>query len=260
MENKFEDRKAIIINELESNKEVDTISLSQRLNVSEITIRRDFKKLESEGIIKRTYKGAISVKQTIVDDSIQARISENRESKDIICKYAVEFIKDDDIIMIDASTTALEMCKYIKEKKITVVTNSINVASALADSDCVNVVVVGGVLRKSSVSLVGETTVENLMKLNIGKAFISGKAFSYEYGLTDVNLFEIETKKAAISKSKEVTVLIDNHKLNKVSLQRICDRDSIHRIIIDGLRPFTEEEEKTLQDFRDYGIDVIVCK
>lgn len=260
MENKFEDRKELILNELESNREVDIVSLSQRLNVSEMTIRRDFKKLESEGIIKRTYKGAISVKQTLVDDSIQARITENQELKDIICKYAVDLIKDDDIIMIDASTTALGLCKYIKDKKITVVTNSINVASFLTDSQSVNVVVIGGVLRKNSVSMVGETTVESLKKLNIGKAFISGKALSYESGLTDVNLFEIETKKAAISKSKEVIVLVDDHKLNKISFQRICDKDSIHRIITDGLRPFSEEEEEMIKSFREYGVDVIVAK
>lgn len=260
MENKYEDRKELILNELESNREVDIVSLSQRLNVSEMTIRRDFKKLESEGIIKRTYKGAISVKQTIVDDSIQSRISENQEYKDMICRYAVNLIKDEDIVMIDASTTAFGLCKYIKDKKITVVTNSINVASALADSQTVNVVVVGGILRKSSVSLVGETTVDSLKKLNIGKAFISGKAISYENGLTDVNLFEIETKKAAISKSKEVIVLADNHKLNKVSLQRICDKDSIHKIITDGARPFTDEEEKMLQSFKKYGVDVVVAK
>ncbi|MHB8062676.1 MAG: DeoR/GlpR family DNA-binding transcription regulator [Ruminiclostridium sp.] len=260
MASKSDDRKAIIINELESNTEVDIAELSQRLGVTEMTIRRDLKKLESDGILIRTYKGAISAKKTFVDDSIMSRISENEEGKEIICRYATGLIKDEDIIMIDASTTALRLCKYIKDKKITVVTNSINVASALADAKEVNVVVVGGILRKSSVSLVGETTVESLKKLNIGKSFISAKALSFEDGLTDVNIFEIETKKAAISKSKEVIVLLDNHKLNKVSLQRVCDRDSIDKIVIDGLREFTEEEEIILQSFRDYGVEVMIIK
>lgn len=260
MKNKYEDRKVMIINTLETKHEVDTVALSQSLNVSEMTIRRDLKRLETEGILKRTLRGAISTKQPAIDDSIQSRISENREPKAAICRCAARFINDYDIVMIDASTTALGLCNHIKDKKITVVTNSINVASALVDSDTVNVVVTGGILRKSSVSMIGDAAVEAFSKLNIQKAFISGKAFSLEDGLTDINLFEIQTKIAAIAKSKEVNVLIDNHKLNKVSLQKICDVSAIQRVVIDGLRPFTADEERTLQKLREAGIDVIIAK
>lgn len=260
MKNKYEDRKAMILNTLEIKHEVDTVALSQSLNVSEMTIRRDLKRLEAEGILKRTLRGAISTKQPAIDDSIQSRISENQAPKAAICKCAAQFIKDYDIVMIDASTTALGLCNHIKDKKITVVTNSINVASSLVDSDTVNVVVTGGILRKSSVSMIGEATIEAFNRLNIQKTFISGKAFSIEDGLTDINPFEIQTKIAAISKSKEVNILIDNHKLNKVSLQKICDVSTIHRIIIDGFRPFTDDEEQTLQKLRDLGIEVVIAK
>lgn len=258
---KFTRRKITIENELANNREVEISSLSKMLNVSEITIRRDLKKLELEGILIRTYKGAIlASKKDSVDDSINARIMENQMAKELICKYAQSMIHDDDIIMIDASTTALHLCKYIMDRKLTVVTNSINVATTLSDAHDINVIIVGGILRKESMSMIGQTAIDELKKLNIAKCFISGKAISYKDGLTDVNMFEIETKRAAISRSGEVVVLLDHHKLNKISLQKVCEKEAINRIIVDELAPFSIEENKTIEAFQKDGIEVVVAK
>lgn len=258
---KFTRRRIIIENELANNGGVEISGLSQKLGVSEITVRRDLKRLETEGVLIRTYKGAVPASQKdSVDDSIKARIMENQTAKNLICKCAKDLIRDDDIIMIDASTTALYLCKYIKDKRLTVVTNSINVASALGNTRSINVIVVGGTLRKESMSLIGQTAIEELKRLNITKSFISGKAISYEDGLTDVNLFEIETKLAAISKSGEVIVLLHHHKLNRVSLQKVCGSDAISKIVIDGIVPFSEEQKKTLESFQKDGVEVIIAK
>lgn len=259
--NKFTYRRIVIENELANKKEVEISSLSQKLGVSEITIRRDLKKLELEGVLIRTYKGAaLASKKESVDDSIHARMLENQTAKELICKYAKDMIVDDDIILIDASTTAFHLCKYIIDRKLTVVTNSINVAYALSNARDINVVVVGGILRKESMSLVGQIAIDEVKKLNITKSFISAKAISYKDGLTDVNMFEIETKRAAISRSGEVVVLLDHHKINKVSLLKICEKEAISKIIVDGLVPFSTEESETLDSFRKDGIKVIVAK
>lgn len=258
---KFTRRKIVIENELAQKREVNISELSSMLNVSEVTVRRDLKKLEMEGVLIRSYKGAVlATNEDTVDDSIRARMLENQMAKEIICKFAANMIKDDDVIMLDASTSALHLCKYIRNRKLTVVTNSIYVATTLCNANEVTVIMVGGILRKDSMSLIGQGAIDELKKLNIGKAFISGKALSYNDGLTDINMLEIDTKKAAIAKSGEVVVLVDHHKLNKVSLQKVCGSESISKIIIDGLTPFSSEEEKTLKSFQNDGIEVIIAK
>lgn len=261
MKIKPENRREIILKEIEDNKEVDILELSKKLEVSEMTVRRDLKKLESSGKLLRTYGGAITVSQNNnLDDTIKGRIKKNKEEKTLIAKCAGELIEDDDIIMIDASTTALALCKHIANKKITVVTNSISVTSALSGSENVTVVVVCGILRNKSLSLVGPYVEDSFKKFNIKKCFISAKALSFEYGLTDINMFEVETKKAAIAVSKEVIVLVDHTKLNNVSLLKVCDYNIMSKIIVDGFKEFNKEEEEILDKFRNNGVQVIVAK
>ncbi len=83
---------------------------------------------------------------------------------------------------------------------------------------------------------------------------------SFEAGLTDINAFEVETKKAAMSVSKEVIVLLDHSKLNNISLLKVCETKEISKIIIDGLKEFTVEEEELLNKFKSNGIEVIIAK
>ncbi|MCY6369147.1 DeoR/GlpR family DNA-binding transcription regulator [Clostridium ganghwense] len=260
MEFRLENRREKIIEEIDQVGEINITELSKKMNVSQMTIRRDLKKLEEEGALIRKYKGAISVNQLNTEDTLKLRRLQNENEKTIIAKYAEELIENEDIIMLDASTTALAICKYIQDKKLTVVTNSISIATALSAAEKVNVILVGGNLRKSALSLVGPYALEGYKKLNITKAFISGKALSFSDGLTDVNIFEIESKQAAISRAKEINVLIDHTKLNKVSLFNICEYNKINRIIIDGLKEFSLEEEETINKFRHNGIEVIIAK
>ncbi|WP_031368100.1 DeoR/GlpR family DNA-binding transcription regulator [Clostridium botulinum] len=263
MKLKPEIRREKILTEIEKNKTVDIMELSEKLQVSEMTIRRDLKRLESSGKLLRTYGGATRISEgeckKVVDDYL-SRILKNKDEKAIIGKYAGELVENDDVIMIDASTTALAICKYIRDKKVTVVTNSISVVTALASFDNITVVVACGILRHSSLSLVGSYVEESFKKFNIKKSFISAKALSFEAGLTDINAFEVETKKAAMSVSKEVIVLLDHSKLNNISLLKVCETKEISKIIIDGLKEFTVEEEELLNKFKSNGIEVIIAK
>lgn len=264
MKLKPEIRRKKILAEIEKNKTVDIMELSEKLQVSEMTIRRDLKRLESSEKLLRTYGGATRISEgeckKVIDDPLKGRVLKNKDEKAIIGKYAGELVENDDVIMIDASTTALAICKYIRDKKITVVTNSISVVTALASFDNITVVVACGILRHSSLSLVGSYVEESFKKFNINKSFISAKALSFEAGLTDINAFEVETKKAAMSVSKEVIVLLDHSKLNNISLLKVCETKEISKIIIDGLKEFTVEEEELLNKFKSNGIEVIIAK
>lgn len=254
------DRRNVIKREVENKGEVEIEKLSNKFNVSHMTIRRDLKVLEDEGILKRTIKGAISSADNNVDDTLRLRLSLNKTEKIAIAKYAATLIKDEDIIMIDASTTALELCNFIMDKNITVITNSLSVAIALSSSPRVNVIVLGGTLRTSSLSLIGTEVVESFERYNINKAFISAKALSLEDGLTDINMFEVETKKSAIKKSAEVVVLLDHTKINKTSLLKVCDIQQITHIITDGFEKFSSEDKELFKKLENSGINITIAE
>lgn len=115
MKLKLEIRREKILTEIEENKTVDIMELSGKLQVSEMTIRRDLKKLESSGKLLRTYRGATRISEEkckkVVDDPLKGRILKNKDEKAIIGKYEGELVENDDVIMIDASTTTLAICK-----------------------------------------------------------------------------------------------------------------------------------------------------
>lgn len=254
------ERRNIIKDDIENKGSVDIEQLSNQFSVSQMTIRRDLKVLENEGIIKRTMKGAIPVNDNSIDDTLRLRLSQNKAEKIAIARYAANLINNDDVIIIDASTTALELCKFIMDKSITVITNSLSVAVALSSSSHVNVIVLGGTLRRGSLSLIGHEVVENFERYNINKAFISSKALSYDEGLTDINMFEVETKKAAIKKSSQVIVLLDHTKINKTSLLKVCDIQQITRVITCDSDDFTQEDRALLKECQKNGIIVNAIK
>ncbi|MCD3203235.1 DeoR/GlpR family DNA-binding transcription regulator [Clostridium botulinum] len=258
-----EERRVYIKRELEFNKKVEIENLSLRLRVSEMTIRRDLEYLENKGVLTRVSKGAIlnlMKSPDKIDDSLSIRNNQNIKGKKRIAKYASKIIEDEDIIYLDASTTIYELCPYILDKHLTIVTNSIRIAEYFNTSKNITVMLAGGVLRYGTLSLIGEDTEKFLKQYNTNKIFISGKALSYENGLTDINMFEINTKKVVIENTNEVIVLLDSTKLNKTSLLKICDIKQISKIIVDDIKTLTDEEEKTLKFIRNNNIDIIIAK
>lgn len=258
-----EERRSAIKKILNRNKKVEIKDLSRDLNVSEMTIRRDLEYLEKKGILKRILKGAISTSinnTDPIDDSLTVRTHQSINEKKTIAKYASTLIEDDDIIFLDASTTVYALCPYITDKKITIVTNCISICNYFNNIKNVNIILAGGILRCGTLSLIGTDTNNFLKQYNTNKLFISGKALSFRDGLTDVNAFEIEAKKAAMENTSEIILLLDNTKLNKTSLIKVCDSNDISKIIIDGFRDFSQEEKKMLNLIKNNNTDVIVVR
>ena len=125
------ERREWIKKKIEIDKKIEIAALSKELNVSEMTIRRDVEYLEKEGILTKVSKGAIlnSVRnKDDIDDTLNSRNLQNVEEKKVIARYVSGLIEDGDVIFMDASTTVYELCPYIIDKKLTIITNSIRVA------------------------------------------------------------------------------------------------------------------------------------
>lgn len=184
-------RRKKIIEILGQNDYADVSYLSELFSVSEMTIRRDLEKLEKEDEVIRVYGGAKLKTKRVYEGPIKERLNVNKQEKMTIAKVAAEMIEDGDVIALDASTTALEVSKQIKNKsKLTVITNNISIAIELSNAPSITVILLGGFLRAKSLSLVGASLRKLLESLYIDKAFISSKALNFNEGLTDATIEE----------------------------------------------------------------------
>lgn len=250
------ERRDIIIRRLKEDKKVEIDKLSKEFNVTKMTIRRDLKYLENTGIANLISKGAIfniSNNFEEIDDTLKTRNLQNIEAKKVIAKCASEYVNDGDIIFLDASTTVYEMCKYLENRKITIITNSIRIAQYFNMIKNITIILTGGILRFATLSLIGSDSEEMLLKYNTNKMFLSAKAISLANGVTDVNLFEINTKKIAIKNTNEVFLLLDDSKINKISLQKVCDIKNISKLITNKNEEFME----IFESIRKIGVEVL---
>lgn len=246
--------------ELKNNKKIAISDLSEKLNVSEMTIRRDLRQLEEEGILTIIPKGAVLNTTNDfdkIDDTLKTRSLQNLLQKKTLAEYASKFIENGDIIFLDASTTVYEICPHIADKNITIITNSIRIAQYFSTNKNLTIILTGGILRYGTLSLIGDDTENTIKKYSINKVFMSAKAISEKHGITDVNMFEIKTKTTAISLSEEVFLLLDNTKINKTSLKQVCDIKDVTTLITNKISDLSEEQVKLFDYIKKNNIDLI---
>ncbi|PDY48593.1 DeoR/GlpR family DNA-binding transcription regulator [Bacillus pseudomycoides] len=260
MSNSPVERRNKIIEMLEQREHVDVSYLSDAFQVSLMTIRRDLEKLEKDGKVIRMYGGVKLKIKRVYEYSMEERLNSNKQEKLVIAREAARLIEDGDVVAFDASTTALEVSKLIKDRKdVTVVTNNLSIAIELADVPDIVVIVLGGFLRGKSLSVMGASLKQYLERIYIDKAFISSKALSFHEGLTDTAIDEGEAKQAMLSKSNEVIVLADHTKLGKVAFYKVCDKQGITKIITDELIPLTPLQQECINSYKEYGTPIILA-
>ena len=231
------ERQKHIIEIVKKEKSVKVIELSKLFDVTEETIRRDLEKIEKQGILKRTYGGAVFItnaSKDIEDTPFSMRVKENISGKQKIALAVSQIFLDGEVIMLDPSTTCLEVAKNIDHnKRLTVITNSISILSELSTHEELNVVSTGGTLRKRSLSLIGPTAKENIKNYYADKAVISCKGVDLEKGVMDTNELEAEIKKAMIGCAKEIILAVDSTKMQKISVHKLIELSQIDYIVTD---------------------------
>lgn len=225
-------RKEKILEILYKVGEISVKEISNSFNVSLETVRRDLNSMENEGLIIKTHGGAILNLESVRDISVDVRKEIFLSEKRIIAKNAISFIENGDIIMLDSSTTCLEIAKKLKKfENITIITNSLIIASEV--SRCVNIklILIGGVIFHEYQCFFGSTTERILQDLFANKAFISCSSLDFENGITDSNENECALRKIMIKNSKKVFLCVDHTKINKVAMSKIADFSSIDYLI-----------------------------
>ncbi|GAB6988803.1 DeoR/GlpR family DNA-binding transcription regulator [Paenibacillus pini] len=245
-------RRQKIIDMLHLNKRVLVSDLSKCFEVTEETIRRDLEKLEKEGVVTRSYGGAMLNRHTNEDLPFSTRNAIHPELKRSIAMKAMELIQDGDTLMVDPSSTALEFMKILGTKRnLTVITNSIHILHDFASSN-IQVISTGGSLRACSMSLVGPIAQDTVQKYNVDTVVIGCKGLSMDKGITDSNEPECELKKYMLRQAEKVILLADHSKFNKTAFVKLLDLDRVDYLITDQ-----KPEPEWLEQLAKHNIEVI---
>lgn len=247
------ERKNAILSKLLMEGKVLVNDLSREYGVTEETIRRDLEKLEKEGFAKKTYGGAVKIENFNIDLPFHVRKQTNVESKQYIASVIGSMISDGDYIMLDSSTTALNIIKSIMhKKKITLITNSIEILLELSNKSGWTVISTGGMLKEGSLSLVGYQAERMVSSFHVDMAICSSKGLDSEMGVTDSNERDAEIKKAFFKSAKKRILALDSSKFDKTSFVKVCDISDVNMIV-------TEKKPSDFwtEQLRQTGVEVV---
>ncbi|RED56668.1 MULTISPECIES: DeoR/GlpR family DNA-binding transcription regulator [Cohnella] len=230
-------RRDRILELLQQDKQVLVKDLARLFNVSEGTLRIDLRILEDEGLLERTHGGAIPRKQQAAANELRnpSRSQLNYEEKQAIGRRAAKLVIDGQCIILDASSTALELAKGLTDHNyLTVVTNGLETAMTLNQNPRNNVILIGGVLRSGSKTVEGVLGKDILSGIHADLFFTSAEGLSVQEGMTDFSLYEAELKKLMTANASRTVALVDHTKLGRRSIASSVAFDAIHILITDG--------------------------
>ena len=217
--------------------------LCQRFNVSEMTIRRDLSALEKQGLLIRTHGGAKLNETAFFEVSFSAKATQFVAEKKRIAERALEFVKDGDRIIIDSGTTTGHFARLLKERRLTVVTNALNVATDLIDGPSIDLHFCGGSLRRGPVAAVGNVAAKFFESIRCDRVFIGVEGIDDHGTMTVPDIDEAMVKQVMMRTAQEVFVLADHSKLGRNSLGVIDRLGSVTALItgkeasLDTLKP-----------------------
>jgi ribose transport system substrate-binding protein len=215
--------------------------LAKILEVSQGTIRNDLNALHQEGQVTRVRGGAsLSDDLSLRSVSFSTRLRKNAIVKQMIARWAADFVEDGDSIFMDASTTVYYLAHFLQNRrKLRVVTNGIEIARAMAQIPTATVVLIGGVLNPDGSSISGPMSEQFLQDLHIQTAIMGCSGFTPDTGLTEVHIFEAQLKNKAINSAERVIALVDSSKIGKVDLTPFAQTNQITHLFTDhNLSPF----------------------
>ncbi len=242
-----EERQTRILRILERDGRAGVVELSELFEISEDTVRRDLRDLESRGLIRKTHGGALA--QVSAAPPYELRLREVPLVKRAIGRRAAQFIVEGDSIIIDSGTTTLSIAEALEVDNIRVLTNSLDVARVIALRPRCELILLGGRYDTVHHELVGPSTVEQIGRYRVDKLFMGLTAVDARHGITDDSEADALVKRAMLEVTNRVICVADHTKLNRVAFTRVAPPDSIHTLVTD--------EAADCTPFAQFGWEVI---
>ncbi|MFZ3079934.1 MAG: DeoR/GlpR family DNA-binding transcription regulator [Bellilinea sp.] len=231
-------RQKYILEKVNEHGSVSVIDLATDLDVSDMTIRRDLVELERVGLIRRVYGGAISSRGRSYEPPLAIRSEENRELKQRLGRYAAGMVTEGDSISLDIGSTIHAVAEQLSEvHNITVITPSLSIGGLFQDRADVRLIFPGGIVRPGERSMIGDLSRRNLELLFVDRLFLGTGGIDSKAQLTEYNMDDALIKQTMIHNSKEVVVVVDSSKFERVAFAHIASFSVLHHCITDDVPP-----------------------
>ncbi len=235
-------------------QQVSVGELSALLGASPSTIRRDLARLEQEGRLQREHGGATACESTPAapEPSVLERANEQIEDKRRIGRAAAQLVADGETVFISSGTTTAEVARCLRGRTgLIVMTNALNIAHLLLDDPGITLVVVGGLLRRSELSLVGPLADQAVRDLRADKVIMGIHALHPDFGLTNDTLLETQTDRAILHCAPQVIIVADHTKLGRVAPSLVAPVTEMHVLVTDRAAP-----NDVLEALRNRGVRI----
>ena len=226
-------RRNAIKAQLTERKSVTITDLAHRFHVTKETIRRDLRQMEEEGELIRTHGGAYILDGVQNEIDISMRQVLKTKEKAIIAEKCSQLIQSGDSIFLDGSTTCWFVARQLGNKKLTVLTTSLKIATILAGSPNIDLVVIGGSFSNNTMSFQGDNACRALRNYYVDKAFMSCRFVSLENGITDVSEADAAIHRLVTQRSNHTYLVVDNSKVGYTSFTFTCELTDVEAIICD---------------------------
>ena len=244
-----------VLHLLESRDSVQVSELAETFAVSEVTVRSDLTSLARQGLVARVRGGVRALQQGQSEVGFDLRLRLEVERKRAIARAAAAMVGEGEAVALDASTTAYYLALELRSKReLVVVTNGLLVATALADAPGITVIVTGGALRLSAMSLVGDFGTDILRTTRINKGFLGARGLSLERGLMDLNPDEVRIKQEMADACELIHGIFDGTKWHRSALLSFVPVEDLAGIVTDSSAPPDE-----VDSWRSAGVEVVVA-
>ncbi|GGJ08124.1 putative HTH-type transcriptional regulator YulB [Paenibacillus hunanensis] len=227
--------------------------LSERCQVTEETIRRDLDRLERQGLLRRSHGGAVSVQGEQPETPFSEREIMHAEEKRRIAEQAVKLIEPNDRILLDASTTAWYMAASLPDIPLTVLTNSIRVATQLSNREKIEVISTGGQLVSRSLSFVGPLAERSLDTYYVNKLFLSCQGVHLERGVSESNELQGRVKQKMVGMADQVILLADASKFGVQAFAHVMNLNEVDQLITDS-----RIEQRIVEQLQEQAMKVMI--
>ncbi len=227
------DRHAQLVALVKGRGYCSVVEMSQILNVSPMTIRRDLSILQEKHIVEVMHGGARFIASGRTEPDFATRSLEHLAAKQAIGKQAIELIEEGDVIGIDSGSTIVEVARNLPNVPLTVVTQSLPAANIVVQNKLHRLIVLGGVLQPGSDYFYGPQAIATLHSIYINKLFLATSGLLLPDSLTSYYLSDAEIKQALINASHKIILCMDSSKIDRVFLARFASLGDVDTLITD---------------------------
>ena len=243
-------RHELILRAVRSEGSATISGLAGSLGVSIATVRRDLVQLDEEGLLKRVYGGAATVEDR--DEPFADVATVRVDEKDAIARRCAELVKDGETVLLDIGTTAHRVARLLRGRTLTVITSSLAVVEELEEEETIQLVLLGGVLRRDYRSLIGFLTEDNLRQVHADRLFLGTSGVRPDGQVMDTTVVEVPVKRAMLAASDHVVLVADVGKFPGTGMSRVCGPQELHTVVTNAAA-----DDRTKTALREAGVTVL---